>query len=395
MPTGRYPGLDAVDDELGFVSLVIGAVDLNGRTVRVLRPQLLAQPATVVGDEGVRRLENMPGGAVVLLQANRLCAGKVLGKADDVLHPRPPPGVDRLVVVAHHEQLGAITGQHPQPGVLQFVGVLEFVDQDVLKPVAVMRLNLRVVATQLMRTQQQFGEVDQIGAPAGVFIDTIDLNQRSPRPVTVVVEIAGAQPFFLARVDEPSDLLGHPLVFGQIHALDQPLDQALLIVGIQNLKVRPEAGFLGVQSQHAMGDAVEGPHPHGPRRKPHQRLDARTHLLGCLVGKGHRKNRQRRYTLHAHEPGYAVGEHAGLAATRPCQYQSVFQRGRDGLALRVVERVNNRGDIAIHGRGFYPARPPPADQSLRVVPARPCPHRTEYKSWRRSLRFCTVPDLRA
>jgi hypothetical protein len=41
--------------------------------------------------------------------------------------------VDRLVVVTHRENLGPAAGQQFQPGVLQPIGVLELVDQDVRK----------------------------------------------------------------------------------------------------------------------------------------------------------------------------------------------------------------------------------------------------------------------
>src|SRR5208282_6936739 len=66
-----------------------------------LRPQRLAEPALVVGDEVGGGGEDMARGAVVLLEADDARAREILLEAQDVADLGPAPAVDRLVVVAH------------------------------------------------------------------------------------------------------------------------------------------------------------------------------------------------------------------------------------------------------------------------------------------------------
>ena len=68
-------------------------------------------------------------------------------------------GVDRLVVVADAEIPGAAGCEELEPAVLQAVGVLELVDQDVLEALAVVAAQDLVAPEQLIAAQQQLGEV--------------------------------------------------------------------------------------------------------------------------------------------------------------------------------------------------------------------------------------------
>ena len=94
------------------------------------------------------------------------------------------PAVDRLVVVADHEHVAVVAGEHAHEGVLDGVGVLEFVDQELAEAVAVVRQQRRVVAQQLVRAQQQLGEIDQAGAVAALLVGRVQLRivcRRSDR----------------------------------------------------------------------------------------------------------------------------------------------------------------------------------------------------------------------
>src|SRR5262245_57966968 len=75
-----------------------GHLDLLARLV--LGAQRLAEPALVVGDEVRGGGEDVGGGAVIALEADDPGAGKIVLEAQDVVHLRPAPAVDRLVVVA-------------------------------------------------------------------------------------------------------------------------------------------------------------------------------------------------------------------------------------------------------------------------------------------------------
>ncbi|MCY1517580.1 hypothetical protein D9M68_522660 [compost metagenome] len=64
----------------------------------------------------------------------------------------------------------------------------------------------------------------------------------------------------------------------------------------------------------------------------------------------------RRGLLDLDQPGDAVHQHAGLAGTGAGKHQLTPQRGRYGLALSVVEGVQEEGEIVMH-RGILGGRP--------------------------------------
>ena len=57
--------------------------------------------------------------------------------------------VDRLVVVADREDRGILTGEEPEPAVLQRVGVLEFVYEQVREAALIMLAQHVVVGQKL------------------------------------------------------------------------------------------------------------------------------------------------------------------------------------------------------------------------------------------------------
>ena len=65
------------------------------------------------------------------------------------------PPIDRLIVVADDERHAVVVaGKQSQPRVLDRVGVLELVDQQVSKAAAVMRQQFRIVSPQFVCAQQ-------------------------------------------------------------------------------------------------------------------------------------------------------------------------------------------------------------------------------------------------
>ncbi len=163
----------------------------------------------------------------------------------------------------------------------------------------------------------------------------------------------GLPPFVLLRVDPPGDLPRREACLVQFQRLHHALDQALLVVAVQHLEAFRQPGVLPVQAQQAVGDAVEGAHPHAARLAAELPGDARAHLAGRLVGEGHREDAVHRHAVHLVQPGDAVGQHAGLAGTGAGEDEIVARRGGHGLALGRVQPVEEVGDI--HG-GILPAR---------------------------------------
>ena len=87
---------------VGLVMLIGTADNAQGITVAQFAPQLLVEYMRVIGDQGIGGLEYARGRTVVLLQLDDLQPGKVFLQLHQVLRACAAPGIDGLVVVAHH-----------------------------------------------------------------------------------------------------------------------------------------------------------------------------------------------------------------------------------------------------------------------------------------------------
>ena len=300
----------------------------------------------VVGNHGVGGIEDGAGGAVVLLQPDRF--GDVV-VAQEVVHVadfRTAEGVDRLVVVTHGKQGGRGAGEAAQPLVLQAVGVLEFVDQDLVEARLVVGAQGFVAGQQLEARQQQLGKIHHAFAAALALVFAPDVDQPA-------VEGAGglhavrAQSLFLVAVDELHQLARWIGVVGQVERLQEPLDGGQLVLAVEDGEGGRQAGVAVVQAQKAVRQPVEGADPHHARIDRQHGADAGLHLAGGLVGEGDGQHAGRRGQAFAQQPGNAAGQHPGLAAAGSGEHQRVAA-GRNGGELRRIEAGE---EIGIHG-GF-------------------------------------------
>ncbi|MPM45893.1 hypothetical protein SDC9_92585 [bioreactor metagenome] len=95
-------------------------------------------------DDGVGRVQNVLGRAVILLQPDGTGVCVLLFKVQDVFDVRAPKAVDRLVVVAHHAEIFAPARQQRGQKILQMVGVLILVHQYVAELVLIILPHFRV-----------------------------------------------------------------------------------------------------------------------------------------------------------------------------------------------------------------------------------------------------------
>ena len=278
--------------------------------------------------------------------------GKILAEMLHVLDPRATPAVDRLVVVAHYEDIAVVAHQVLQPRVLDGIGVLEFVHQHMPEAITVMAQQTGMGHPQFVGAQQHFGEVDQACTGAGVFVGAIDVDHGMQRAVTIVVDVLRSLAVVLARVDEPLRLLGWPFVVVQIETTDDALHDPQLIVGIDDLEIVRQAGVASMGTQHAVGDVVESANPHAANRATGEGFDAPAHLRCGLVGEGHRQDAERRGLAGFKIPSDTMHQHTGLAAAGAGQHQHLLGRGCHRVALTLVHFGENGGighQVRIHG----------------------------------------------
>ena len=126
---GRAPALELARHPLGLVALVGRGEQGDRLAAPSPGGERLADPAAVLGDDPVGRIEHDLGRPVVLLQPDEPRAREILQELLHVAHVGAAPAVDRLVVVAHRADV-AVGAEEPDELVLGAVGVLELVDQD-------------------------------------------------------------------------------------------------------------------------------------------------------------------------------------------------------------------------------------------------------------------------
>ena len=287
-------GLDLLDDPARFVAVGIRLVDADRLATARLGPQVLAQARGIVLDDGIRGVEDVAFGAVVLFEADQVSDLELALEIGHVAHIRAAEGVDRLVVVADAKQAGAAAGEQLQPAVLQLVGVLKLVNQNVAEALLIVPAQRFIALQQFVGTQQQLGEIDHAFALALRFVGLVEPNAL-PRPVVIRFDRSRAQALLLLRVDEVAQLARREFFVIDIQRFQQTLDGRLLIGGVEDLEQLRQAGVAIVGAQQAVAEAVKGADPHSPDIDRQHAGEPRLHLLGRLVGEGHRQNAGRRH----------------------------------------------------------------------------------------------------
>ena len=143
--------------------LVVRLADGDRFSLIVLGPQVLLEAFVVVCDHAGCGFKDKLGGAVTLIQSDGdgvRIHGLEVGQVPDI---GVPPGVDRLVGVAHDAYVLVLGGQQSGQRELDGVCILEFVHQNVPISVLILLQNVRVVLEQVMCAQKEIVEIDGVG----------------------------------------------------------------------------------------------------------------------------------------------------------------------------------------------------------------------------------------
>ena len=142
--------------------MIGGAINLDGDTFFLGRPQSFAFSSAIIRDDLVGRRENSLSRAVVLFQADDGAIGKILFKIQDIADRRPAKSVDRLVVIPYYAKVLMTGRQKMDQLILHLVRVLVLINQDVQKTFAVVLEHLRVLAKQLQGFRQDVIKVHRV-----------------------------------------------------------------------------------------------------------------------------------------------------------------------------------------------------------------------------------------
>ena len=140
----------------------------------------------------------------------------------------------------------------------------------------------------------------------------------------------------------------------EVHRLDDALDGRELVGRVEDLEALRQRGELPVRAQEPVAQAVEGADPHAAHGDREHRVEPRQHLLGGLVGEGHRQHAAGRELAGLDQPGDARRQHARLARAGAGEDQRRLGRQRDGGELFGVEAFEQPGGARI-SFGKHPA----------------------------------------
>ncbi len=194
-------GLYFLGEPARLVAVALRLVDAHRLAVPGGGPQVLAEALLVVDDERVGRGEDEPVRAVVLLEAYDVLDAEIALEFGHVADVRPAKPVNGLIVVADREHDVFRAGEQLQPAVLQAIGVLEFVHQDVPEAVPVMLAQDLVPGKELEGAQQQLREVHHALALTLLVVGGVDLG-ITPGDFVPDLEVPGAPALLFGRVDE-------------------------------------------------------------------------------------------------------------------------------------------------------------------------------------------------
>ena len=149
--------------------------------------------------------------------------------------------------------------------------------------------------------------------------------------------MAGIEPAVLPSVDQARERPRRPALVVEILRLQDLLQEAQLVVRVENGEVRPQPDEFGVHAQDLDADRMKCAEPGHALRRAGKHRDALAHLARGFVGERHRENFVSASAPRGDQMGDARGEHPGLADPRAGQNKDRTVKRLDGAPLLVVE----------------------------------------------------------
>ena len=292
--------------------------------------------------------QDMRGRAIICFQPDDPRALEILLEAEDVFHFRAAPGIDRLVVIPHAADVLVTLRQQPQPVILDQVGVLIFVNQDIPKRTMVLSQDVRVGEQDLDHMQHQVAEIGRVQhAQAGL----IGLIQRRRASVRKIGFVGGSDPrrgqsSVLPALDGRHQRGRSPALLIDPFGLHHLFQDAQLVVRVQDGEIRRQPDMFGMPAQHPRTQSMKRAEPQPLGRFAEDGGDPFAHFPRRLVGEGDGQDLVGKRPSGQQDMREPCGQHTSLAGARPGQHQ---QRAVDGLHRLPLFRVQASQII---GHGF-------------------------------------------
>ena len=245
-----------------------------------------------MANEAISRLNNILCRTIILLQLKELALRIDVLKVKNVIDVRTTKTINALRIVAHHTDVLLLTGELRNNLLLHGVGVLKLIDQHIAEARSIFLPDVFVFMKQLPGEHQQIVEIHCIGLHTSLLINLIDFIKIALLIHVVALAqihtrgiIAGRNKMVLGHADAGVhrrwfiDFLIKTKLLGDI------FDQRTTIRLVVNGEIALIAHMLGLDTQDARKDAVEGAHVKIVRTiLVHHSGNALTHFARRFVG---------------------------------------------------------------------------------------------------------------
>ena len=298
-----------LDDVARLVGLVANGDELRPLGRLAFGPEVLGEALRCEIDDAVGSRQDRLGRAIVAVERDDLGRrAELAGEIEDVAHGRGAEGIDRLGVVADDGQAAAARLQRQQDRGLKAIGVLIFVDQDMIEAAADI-VGKQRIADGLRPVEQQVVVIENVLRLLGLDIGGEQLAQlRAPAgaPREEAAEHLVERQFGIdgAGVDRKAGALGREPAFrlGEAELVPDEVHQVGAVLAVMDGEGGIEPDLLGIVAQQPRADAVKGAGPGqrighdagiGAEHLRADALDAAGHF-GCRPArKGHQQDAAR------------------------------------------------------------------------------------------------------
>ena len=356
LPAVRDIGLDDVGDVLPLHHGVGCREQSDLLSVTRVGPQVLALALRVVGDDLVRRVQDVTGGTVVLFEADGLRVFIVALKVEDVLDGGAAEPVDGLVVIADDTDVHVLAGQEARQHILSRVGVLVLVDEDITELVLVMFPDLRFLLEEFDGIEDHVVEVHGVRLHQKFLVKGIALRVlgKADVPHRLLLVLRRRQQALLGVADRRQDLLvGHDLVVD----VQEPLaffHDPLRVIGIIDGEVVRITEPVPVAAQDAGADGMEGARPDVEGFIAQERAQTVFQLVRGLVGESDGKDLPGLCRVHGKQVLHVEGQFLDLAVEVVLHELHVRLRDLSAEVVRLVclAVFDDVGDAVDEDRGL-------------------------------------------
>ena len=273
-----------------------------------------------------------------------------------------PEAVDGLVVVAHHADVAVTTGQQGGQVVLEGVGVLILVDEDIVEFVLVVFPHVLVLIQQADGVEDQVVKVQRPRVPKALLIFYVYLRYLEQIHVSGGLlagqERLGQQLLVLGLGDLAQNGPGGKDLVVHVLGLQDLLDDPERVVGVVDGKGLVKAQLVRVPAQDAQTGGVEGGGPDvvgGVSQFGGQPL---LQLPGGFVGEGDGQNRPGGGGVQGAELAHAQAVGAALGGDVVPQKEQIVTGDPGGAqgAVRAAAVGDEVGDAVDEHGGLAAAR---------------------------------------